>query len=274
MAKDRSKCKWVGLSAALLAAVAGCCCAKGESGGVTLPIVVAPIIESPGGVKTVVVTPSNMHGWGAKVVSLSGKPTGLVIFIRGPGSPPSGAGSAGLFTEGDGSQGVFLSSATYANQPLAGLTALSYSTYAVAWNGQQIPYLKLDLDLDGNGTIDDFIFFEPAYQTPSSGNPSLPDQGAPALNVWQRWNAVAGGWWSMHGWAGATPGSGVKSLAQYLAAFPKVRIVNLPNGDGGVRIVAGLASTSGVFSAYVDAFTIAFAYTGTTYDFEADSPAQ
>lgn len=226
--------------------------------------------DKKGGMKweTVVVTPAQRSGWAFQVVDPQGDPTGQGSLVAGPASPPLGIGSAHLSSASDGGQGVFLSNSDYAKEKLSDLTALSYSTYATAWNGQQLPYLKVDLDLDHNGSIDDYLFFEPAYQTHTSGNPSLPDQGRAALDTWQTWDALVGGWWSACSYANATPGTGVKPLSDYLALFPKAGIVNLPNGDGGVRLVVGLASASDIFRGYVDNVAIAFKKKGTLFDFE------
>lgn len=194
--------------------------------------------------------------------------------MTGPATPPIGTGSLNLFTGngvtgGDGA--VELRNIAYVDTPLSDLTALSYDTYATSWNGQQLPYLGLELDLDGDTQFDDIIFFEPAYQTPGTGNPLLPDQGSEALNTWQHWDALVGGWWSNNGIANATPGTGVKSLSDYLAAEPNAKIVNRSNGLGGVRFTVGFASDIDVFNANVDNITIGTTTT-TTFDFENIPP--
>ncbi len=119
-------------------------------------------------------------------------PTGQGAMVSGPGAPPIGTGSAQLATGngaagGDGAEE--LRSTGYAGTLLSSLTALSYSTYVTANNGQQFPYFGLMISLTGGSTVDDIIFFEPPYQTPGTGNSGLPNQGATALNTWQTWNA-------------------------------------------------------------------------------------
>jgi hypothetical protein len=143
-----------------------------------------------------------------------------------------------------------------------------------SWNGAQAPYLGLDISFDHGATIGDKLFFEPVYQTPSSGNPLLPNQGSPVLNQWQTWNALVGGWWSDNSYGNATPGTGVKSLTAILAAYTlagdtSVTISNDPsNGLGGVRLTSGFASAGDVFNTNVDNFTIGTGAKSTTYDFE------
>ena len=74
-----------------------------------------------------------------------------------------------------------------------------------------------------NGPVTDGLFFEPPYQQPSTGNPSLPDQGATAIGQWQTWNALTGGFWDNNNVF--TPGTGVDSLANFLVQFPDAVIV-------------------------------------------------
>jgi hypothetical protein len=130
----------------------------------------------------------------------------------------------------------------------------------------------LNVDLNGDGVFDlshdDLLFFEPAYQTPASGNPSLPDQGPALLATWQHWNALAGGWWSLHGLAAATPGNGVKLLQHYVAVQPQATIMNASSG-GGVRIVVGFGEEQDEFEGHVDTFTIGVDTTDITYNFAA-----
>jgi hypothetical protein len=160
----------------------------------------------------------------------------------------------------------------YAGTGLADVTKLSYSTYVDQDGaGGQAPYIILQLDLDGNGTVDDLIFFEPVYQSaaffPSNPQPAL------QLDTWQRWDALNGGWWSVNGIAGASPGTGVKSIDDYLAEEPAATIVNSGNGAGGVRVVAGFgAGAWDNFIGNVDKFTIEVDGQDTTYDFEKLTP--
>jgi hypothetical protein len=156
----------------------------------------------------------------------------------------------------------------YSGTWLDSLAALSYSTYVTSWNGQQAPYLSLMVATTGSGPPDDQLFFEPAYQTPSSGNPSLPNQGSPTTGTWQTWNALVGGWWANSGDGGLNPGTGVQPLSAYLAVHPNATIENTSSGLGGVRLNVGFASPTDVFNGNVDAVTIGTAGGTTTYNFE------
>jgi hypothetical protein len=224
----------------------------------------------------VVVTPNNLDGWAANITdsdgNTGGNPTAGVNFVTGPGTPPLGVGSVNIFTGngttgGDGSAQI--RNVNYAGTLLSSLTSLSYSEYVTSWNGQQTPYLSLAVSTTGSGPPDDVLFFEPAYQTPSTGNPSLPDQGSPTTGTWQTWNALEGGWWDNANIFG--PGTGVGSLAAFEAMFPSATIENV-GGLGGVRFSVGFADPTDVFNGNVDNFTIGVAGSSTTFDFEP-SPA-
>jgi hypothetical protein len=163
---------------------------------------------------------------------------------------------------GDGS--VQLRNSAWAGTRIDDLTALSYSTYATAWNGQQLPYLTIWLDTTGDGIRDDRLWFEPAYSEAHAGNGNPNPQPDVALNTWQTWDALAGMWYSDNH-AGA--GSNAITLGAYLALEPDATIINdAYQGIGGIRIATGFASPENDFDANVDAFMIG---TGTTtYDFE------
>jgi hypothetical protein len=225
-------------------------------------VALAPTV---GKADTVVVSSSNLDGWSFDNRDVNGvvytPATGS--FVNGPATPPLGTGSANLAVgngnpNGGGDGASELRNTNYAGTLLSSLTALSYSSYVTANNGSQAPYLRLYLS---NG---DSIFFEPPYQQPSSGNSSLPDQGAVALNTWQTWNALSGGWWSNNT---GNAGTGVLSLSAYEGAG--VTIVNRSDGLGGINFGVGFASDTDVFNGNVDAFTIGINGSNTTFDFEA-----
>jgi len=218
----------------------------------------------------VVVSPSDMNGWSFLTTDNNGDPApgngNTAQMVTGPATPPLGTGSAQLATApGQGDTSAQILTTLYNGIALSSLTSLSYSTYDTVNNGQQFPYLKISLN---NG---DALFFEPPYQTPSSGNPSLPNQGATVINQWQTWNAFAGGWWNNNGDfnPGTTEGStlGVDSLSAYLAL----------SGNSGVTIAGislrvGYASADDNFNGYVDNVTIGTTMGMTTYDFESAAP--
>ncbi|HTV48360.1 MAG TPA: PEP-CTERM sorting domain-containing protein [Phycisphaerae bacterium] len=249
---------------------------------------------------TVVVTPSNMNGWtlqsfagsaGYPPVS-SGPYAGTAQLVSSPAPPlaaPYGSGSAHLATNaGYGSGAEAITTDNFDGAALSAITKLSYWAY-MANNGpdnnQQFPYLALAVSTDGNpiapdGSNFDTLFFEPPYQTPSAGNPDLPDQGATVLDEWQCWNAQEGGWWDNDGIGnpGAPEGDnpGVISLATYLETYPDATIIdpgdNAP-GFGGVTLQVGFADNTSVFDGNVDDFTFGTDAGSTTYAFEAPEPA-
>ena len=229
----------------------------------TIAIMIAMIFTVAAAAQgTVVVAPGNLNGWQIQTTD-----TQTVSFVTGPAIPPLGIGSARMSVGSDGDGAAQLRNPNYSGTPLSSLTNLSYGAYVDHdGSGGQDVYLILNIDQNNDGTIDDFLFFEPVYQT-AVYFPSHP-QSPIILNTWQNWDALNGGWWSANGDAGANPGTGVKSLADYEAAFPNARIVN-SGTSGGVRIVTGFGAPDWTnFVGNVDAFKIGVTGTNTTYDFE------
>ncbi len=200
--------------------------------------------------------------------------TGVGAMVTGPATPPLGVGSANLAT-GNGTAGgdgaAILSNSGFAGVALSSITSLSYATYDTKNNGQQFPYLSLEVETS-TGVFDQ-LFFEPPYQTATTGNPLLPDQGATAPSTWQTWNALEGGWWDNQGLCGS-PGTGVASFATCEAALPGATIVNsfgtpgILDGVGGIQLAVGFAGPTDQFDGNVDAVTIGDGGGTTTFDFE------
>ena len=251
-----------------------------RSAGLTLGLTAVFALPATSVLANVVkITPNSMGNWAFANSDVNGtvgnNSTGSGSMVTGPATPPLGVGSANLATGngavgGDGAE--ILSDTGYAGTLLSSLTSLSYSTYDTLNNGQQFPYLGLEIATGLASTPYDQFFFEPPYQTPTTGNPSLPNQGATALNTWQSWNALTGGWWDNNGLC--NPGSGVQSLATCTSTFVNPTIVNtfgtpgVLDGVGGVQFAVGFASPTDQFNGYVDAFTIGVNGADTTFDFE------
>jgi hypothetical protein len=213
---------------------------------------------------TVLVTDANLGDWADNSIGGAN-----VAFVPGPATPPLGTGSAEFRVGPNGDDAAQLRNSAYEGTKLSQLTTLSYSTYVQDNLDGQAPYIILNVDLDGDLTTTndrDLLFFEPVYQS-ADFFPTNP-QGPVALNTWQTWDALNGGWWSLNGTAGATPGTGVKPLSIILASFPNASIVNTTSG-GGVRLVAGFgAGAWDDFVGNADAFKIGVAGCTTTYNFE------
>jgi hypothetical protein len=224
-----------------------------------------------------VVTPSNMGSW-SFVFNETGDDLPCPScqngsMVTGPATPPLGVGSAMIgTTTGNGDGAASIATSSLNGIALGALTALSYSTYDTTNNGQQFPFLQLNIaytnDVNDDGPGTDTLFFEPPYQTAGSGDPSLPDQGATVMNEWQTWDALEGGWWDNNGVAG--PGTGVQPLSTFLSFFTDPTIVaNIPYyPNDGLALTVGFGSTTDNFLGYVDNMTIGVNGSNTTYDFE------
>jgi hypothetical protein len=237
-------------------------------------IVVATVACAAWGDTQVNVTPSNMHGWtlnsfddNGSIVT-SGPYAGTAQMVTGPAIPPLGTGSAHLATPvGFGDGAAAIATESFDGRALSSITSLSYSAYDVTNNGQQFPYLAVSVATGDPNNPTDTLFFEPPYQTPSTGNSSLADQGDTVQNVWQTWNAYVGGFWDNNGVAG--PGTGVEPLSAFLAAYPDATIASsgFP-GLGGIALQVGFGSNGETEDGYVDDFSIGFGGSVTDYNFD------
>jgi len=193
-----------------------------------------------------------------------------VTFISGPGSPPSGIGSAQFSVGSDGNNAAQLRNPNFHGTKLSDLTALSYSTYVTQdGSGGQAVYIILQVDTDGDAGIEDLLFFEPIYQS-STFFPANP-QGPLTTGTWQSWDAFNGGWYSVFGTAGSGPGTNVVPFSTLATALGTNAVIanSSPSGLGGVRLVTGFgAGAWDNFIGSADAFSIGVSGTTTTYDFE------
>jgi PEP-CTERM motif len=220
---------------------------------------------------TVVVSPGNLHGWqfystdSSGVINTGSNTGGLV---SGPATPPLGSGSAHFMTAagaGDGSEQL-RGGSSFDGTLLSDLTALTYSTYAASYGGDQLPYLQIYVNYTGGSTVDDRIIFEPVYSDSTFGG----SQPAPALDTWQTFDALNGQWYTASGDPGSNgPGSNTITWGDFLTAYPNAVIVDSAAGVGGIRFTSGFSSTSDNYDTNIDAFTIGVNGTNTTYDFEA-----
>lgn len=243
--------------------------------GAAIPLAAAgALVASDIGVSAatvVVVSHDGQHGWHSLVTDASGSPdpsAGSVTFVTGPGTPPRGVGSLRLQTNlgrGDGS--AQMRNTNYGGTKLSALSELTYYAYSAVNNGQQFPFLSLDVLASTTATGHDRLFFEPPYQQPTTGNPTCPDQGPTISATWQKWDALNGCWWDNNGELGGGGLLGVQPLSAYIAAHPDAAIVNY-TGLGGLRLAVGFASNTDNFDGNIDMVTVGVAGQSTSFDFE------
>ena len=177
-----------------------------------------------------------------------------------------------------------LRSTRYNRTYLRDLSRLDYHACDHKNNGQQWPFIVLEIDWNGDNVIDDEIVFEPAYQNLAEGGEcgGVSGQGPPVFDTWQFWDALrkdATGyhacWWSVEDPA-FPPGDVIRSLSDYITAHPDAAIVNLDGNHGGVQVMHGFSDASDSYDGWVDAFTIGKDMNGSngqnnstiTYDFQ------
>lgn len=238
-----------------------------------------------GAASTITVNPSTLNGWSA--VS---QRTATGTFVVGPGTPvlnfgsyrmTTGAGNSGpdLPQGGAGTGGkTWITTQQYDGTLLADITQLGYSTFVTASPasvGNVItPSLQLQVDLDGNGTRDSAMIFEPYYSSIANGG----TQPNVALGQWQTWNSRAGRWWFNQPTTFGCAGCVYPTYDAIIAAYPNARIVTwyaLTDGYG-TQFQAGQNSAGAPwtnFDGNIDAFNIAVNSPATTFDFEPGRPS-
>lgn len=237
-----------------------------------------------GAASVITVKSSTLNGW-----STVSQRTAAGSFVGGPAAPPLGVGSYRM-TTGAGNSGpdlpqtgagqggkTWITTQQYDNTLLSGITQLGYSTYVAASPASAgniiTPTLQFQVDLDGNGTRDSAMIFEPYYSTVASGG----TQPNVALGQWQTWNARAGKWWFNNATVFGCGQCAFPTFDAIIAAYPNAKIVTwyaLTDGYG-TQFVAGMNSAGAPwtnFDGNIDAFTITVNAPNTTFDFEPENP--
>lgn len=218
----------------------------------------------------VIVTPANAQGW-----SLLEYDGGTVGYAPSP-APLAGGGAESLaLTAGAWPSGAEAMNWSWDGYKVAALHELSYWTYVTQYVSGQAPYLIINVDLDDDGFVDKSLWFEPVYQTGGYPGDAVPNQGPVALNTWQKWDALAGGWWdspdedpALGPWD-VTPhyGPPVYTLATIIADHPDAVLRNTEH-YAAIDLVGGYGVQ---MSGYADLLTVGFGDAATTYNFEVST---
>ena len=215
---------------------------------------------------TVVVTQTNGVDW----FPADTRAPGVGKFRIGPGTPPLGTGSFEMTTLTNPEK-VQLFTNRYAGTLLSNVQGIGYSTYRDPSSTgfiAGVAALNIRVDLDGNGTADAYMVYEP-YQ----------DQGNSAVStgVWQNWDAYRAGaakWWintNANNCGQATP----CTWSAIVAAYPNAAVREAANcGPGGINspCPGSLGVNQGSYNAgiisSVDALYVNVSGDTTTFDFE------
>lgn len=195
-------------------------------------------------------------------------PTGVGMFVTGPGVPPSGSvGSAQLAVAAPG--GELFSTPQFAGTPLDQVVGLSYNSYVVSSTLPETATLQFDFDPGQTSS---------GYQGRAVFSPSLLSPTAVQVGVWQTWNPMTQRAWYGTGNPANRVLAAVCSQAvpctwsEILAWFSNAKI--LPDqGKFGFKL--GNSNSAGVVS--VDSFSMGTAGVGgpvTQYIFTPVAPVQ
>jgi hypothetical protein len=209
---------------------------------------------------TVVVTPSQPHGW---YFYDDDYPGAVGSYVTGPGTPPAGTGSAQmvLSTGPLSVQRETITTLAYAGTRFDAITKLEYYTFGSVANVQ----FNMDFDLtDTKTSWMGRLVYQPSGGIEGGG--------------WTKWNPMSGTWYCTAGnpaipeqvwkapWVGngmvANDCSGSHTWTEILAHYPNAGIKVT---DGGIHLKANAGVS---FNGSVDAFTIKANGIETTYDFD------
>jgi hypothetical protein len=219
------------------------------------------------------VDPSHPRGWAGQAfdAGTDSNLTSTQKFVRGPGNPPAGVGSLRFAIDSNADRVEQFRTADYDGRLLRDLRKATYSTFQRATGSnttaQQPAYLRLNVDTDGDGAMDEQLYYIPA------------NNGTVQQSAWQTWQPTEGVW-NIDGDDGP---SNAVSLDDYLAENPDATLVN--NGTGALggavtfQVGAGGASQqNGEF--FLDNIRIGFVdeeagktASTTAYDLEPRLPA-
>jgi hypothetical protein len=218
----------------------------------------------------ITVTDCNLNGWVKQPIGQSS-----LGFVNGPANPPSGKGSlkfyvpaGGIFWPGDF---VRLRNGQYSGTQLSSLTELSYETYVEARDTiADIHFLVVLVDINGDGTAEHNLVFDPRYQNSNFIKGLMPDQGITKEHAWQKWDALHGGWFFGGETITDPDHSGpFFTLAEYLGLYPNATIRNdAAKGGPAIRLTAGGVVFKPNFYGSIDDFKIGISGKTTSYDFE------
>ena len=152
--------------------------------------------------------------------------------VLGPQRAPFGSGSHRMVVGESTVQTELYRTNLYDGTRLDEITRLAYSTYARPRNAggadRQLPYLRINVDNNGDNARDQSLFFIPANN---------PDQELVGNGTWQHWN-VRSGVIGVNG----DPGEGPTTIDKYLVANPDSTLVNNDEGKstgGAIALIVG-----------------------------------
>jgi hypothetical protein len=228
----------------------------------------AGVCECPGGVCNATVSPTNLDGW-----ALYNEKTNTQIqatFVTGPGTPPSGTGSAVLQTGGD-SDKQMMSVRMLNGTRLDELTELTYWTYVDSSTWNTVPHFQIGITRDIDNPKD---FYE--------GRLVFSPLNAVVFDQWQKWDLLTYATGSFFLSPGDYPPvtectQGIRcTFAEVLEKYPGIAINPTgpsPDNDGsgwgfiGVMVGSGEGTVIGNF----DAVTIEVPGSQYNFNFEPNS---
>jgi hypothetical protein len=175
--------------------------------------------------------PANLQGWYHEAYDAVDYLDSNQTLVDGPGVTPAGGGSLrfSLSTATNPERVELFRTTQFDGTLVRDLRTLKFSTFQRGTGANTTPqqpvYLRLSVDTDGDGALDDSLFYAPA------------NNGTVAQSAWQSWDAAAGVWG-----VDGDQGTASVTLAEYVVAHPDAVIVKNAYADrpgGGVAFLVG-----------------------------------
>jgi len=215
------------------------------AGVASLSLAIIPLASAA----TTVVTPSNPGGW-----YIQGGTGGTVSYVSATGAMGNGAVEFTTNTATD-----YTRFKNDINTKLSDITSLSYMTNQVSVpEGSETTAdvnLRLYVDNDNNGTVDDVLVYEPYYNAEQVITPG-----------WQTWNVSqsTGFWWSNNNLT--YEGHTTTGAGGYDTNFHLSSVLHDWQDANVVSIGLGTGTDNAPWTVQADALTV----NDTTYNFETD----
>lgn len=184
----------------------------------------------------VTAVPANLQGWYHEAYDAIDYLESNQTFVDGPGVTPAGGGALrfALSTATNPDRVELFRTTQFDGTLVRDLRTLKFSTFQRATGANTTPqqpvYLRLSVDTNGDGALDDTLFYAPA------------NNGTVAQSAWQSWDAAAGVWG-----VDGDQGDASVTLAEYVVAHPDAVIVKNAYADrpgGGVAFLVGASGAN------------------------------
>jgi hypothetical protein len=215
-----------------------------------------PVASAHATISAIVVDPAHLNGWAFSNADNSGT-SGQGGFVAGPGHAPLGTGSA-HFSVSDASSSEILINTTLAPGISPIFTALSYETYVTSSSSSHSGAAPtLQFDLSNGPTYFGRLVFDPGLL------------GTVTDGTWQTWDALSSkAWYFSHSASQFGNACSLSTGSYCTLADAETTLSTTDPAIGLTDVLFKVGGSLSSFDGNVDNFTIDYAVSDPTYDFD------